>query len=1044
MTNDMPARKSNCPTPPTRVPGVRDLVGLALSGGGIRSASFNLGVLQGLAEQKVLWIFDYLSTVSGGGFVGAWWSAWLSRAERQPGSVFPADEELEPDRRQATARLLGANGAPVPGLPDAARKEADRPEASRIARRNDPIHFLRIFSNYLTPRVGALSSDTWRLIAWYTRSLLFTWLALMPLFCAAVLIAQVFYLSNPRVAKAFLCALSPTEAASRSTAVRGQECFGAGTPETGKFCTAEDTKMCYDESLATRLDHLRKPLALFLAACVTLALLWLGHSSARFGLTITGMGLLVVLGSLVLRHFRTGPSSGFPWSVALVVLGTTLLHLYQSFQKYQREPAKVAAEVRASVTATAGEHRSWLTRQLAIVLKVGTFVLLVLLVAGFAHDVVWFLFSGSDSALMPAVRRAGGWGGLLLVVGCAAYTVMKALPSSTAGKASAPGKLGQVLLAVAPPLVLIALALAFGVLSRALLVKTMFLPANVLILANAAAWIALLEVVFAIFESYNDPTSAPDEGSFSWRRFVPDPILRLIGKERTSHSGEKRPWYLMFSPRGWARVTAAAGFTTVMSLASNGAWNGLKVAVRTAYDFDKINQLAATFVAVAVLASVIGVSWARRTWKIALGSARPVVLLGIASASAVLCLLANGGIANRVHSNPTLAPMLAALLWIALLVGGVIGIGWLADPNLLSMHGFYMSRLTRAYLGASNTARDNEEITDAAPGDDVKLTDLWNHSEGGPYHLVNTTLSLVGGSDLATSQRSAENFVMSKYHCGSARAGYRCTAEYMSGELTLGTAAAISGAAVSPTMGSKTPSAALSLLLSLMNVRLGFWAPTPSGRRWNEPHARLWPFYLLRETLANTGQIGTYCYLTDGGHFDNTGIYALVERGCRYIVFCDCGADPAFGFEDIGTAIRRCRIDFGTEITLDIEGYARRNPDDLKSRRHFVRGTIVYQDAHLRMLDIEPTPDSRQGVIFWIKPVVLPQDPADVRQYGLEFPVFPQQSTADQWYDESQFESYRRLGHDSAREAFFGLGAATAPLSPGEFHRVKELFRPES
>ena len=71
----------DCPEPPQHVPDVRDLVGLALSGGGIRSASFNLGVLQGLAERGALWIFDYLSTVSGGGFVGSWWSAWLARAE---------------------------------------------------------------------------------------------------------------------------------------------------------------------------------------------------------------------------------------------------------------------------------------------------------------------------------------------------------------------------------------------------------------------------------------------------------------------------------------------------------------------------------------------------------------------------------------------------------------------------------------------------------------------------------------------------------------------------------------------------------------------------------------------------------------------------------------------------------------------------------------------------------------------------------------------------------------------------------------------------
>src|SRR6185295_5159428 len=171
-----------------------------------------------------------------------------------------------------------------------------------------------------------------------------------------------------------------------------------------------------------------------------------------------------------------------------------------------------------------------------------------------------------------------------------------------------------------------------------------------------------------------------------------------------------------------------------------------------------------------------------------------------------------------------------------------------------------------------------------------------------------------------------------------------------------------------------------------------------SGRRWNEPHARLWPFYILRETLSNTGQIGTYCYLTDGGHFDNTGLYALVERGCRYIVVSDCGADPKAQFEDIGVAIRRCRIDFGAEIALRIDEFEN---DRLRriAKTHVVWGTIHYQAEHLRMLRLDAQLNT--GVIAWIRPHVTPESTADVRQYRLQNDDFPQQSTADQWYDES-------------------------------------------
>src|SRR4029077_14232434 len=144
-----------------------------------------------------------------------------------------------------------------------------------------------------------------------------------------------------------------------------------------------------------------------------------------------------------------------------------------------------------------------------------------------------------------------------------------------------------------------------------------------------------------------------------------------------------------------------------------------------------------------------------------------------------------------------------------------------------------------AYLGASNPSRwrDLQPVTGGTPGDDVRLNDLWNFSEGAPYHLVNTTLNLVASRDLSVAQRMAANFVMSKYYCGSTRTGYRRTDEYMDGQLTLGTAIAVSGAAAGPNMGSITPSVPLIVLMALVNARLGFWAPSPGGDRWKESRA---------------------------------------------------------------------------------------------------------------------------------------------------------------------------------------------------------------
>jgi hypothetical protein len=361
---------------------------------------------------------------------------------------------------------------------------------------------------------------------------------------------------------------------------------------------------------------------------------------------------------------------------------------------------------------------------------------------------------------------------------------------------------------------------------------------------------------------------------------------------------------------------------------------------------------------------------------------------------------------------------LAIIAIIGVALAAVVGLGWLTDPNYLSLHTFYRSRLVRAYLGASNEARLTSEITESVDGDDMELAGLSDGSRPAPYHLVNTTLNLVAGRDLATAQRSAAAFTFAPRHCGSLRTGYRATDGYMGGKLTLGTALAVSGAAASPNMGSKTTSAALAMLMALLNVRLGFWAPNPAKGRWKVPRPRLWPFYVLREFLSQTNDLSSYCYLTDGGHFDNTGLYSLVQRGCRYIFLVDCGADPRPCFADLGDAIRRCRIDFRTEITLSVDDFIR-TEDPRLSQAHFVVGQVLYDKEHLRQLGWGEVgdADARTGVIVWIKPSLLKQDPAEVRQYSLENNVFPQQSTSDQWFDEAQFESYRRLGAECAKAA---------------------------
>jgi hypothetical protein len=143
-------------------------------------------------------------------------------------------------------------------------------------------------------------------------------------------------------------------------------------------------------------------------------------------------------------------------------------------------------------------------------------------------------------------------------------------------------------------------------------------------------------------------------------------------------------------------------------------------------------------------------------------------------------------------------------------------------------------------------------------------------------------------------------------------------------------------------------------------------------------------------------------HLSDGGHFENLGLYELVRRHCRHIIVSDATADAAATFDDLGNAIRRIREDFGVEIELDVsplraneQGYA---------RQHAIVGTIHYDG-----LD-----GTDKGVIIYFKPVLTGDEPADVLEFRTKSPRFPHDATTDQFYDEAQWESYRRLGQHSA------------------------------
>jgi hypothetical protein len=238
----------------------------------------------------------------------------------------------------------------------------------------------------------------------------------------------------------------------------------------------------------------------------------------------------------------------------------------------------------------------------------------------------------------------------------------------------------------------------------------------------------------------------------------------------------------------------------------------------------------------------------------------------------------------------------------------------------------------------------------------------------------------------------------------------RPTARYAyPGGIRLGTAFAISGAAASPNMGYHS-STALGFLMTMFNVRLGWWMGNPRHEAtWLQASPTFGLSALLRELTGNTTNSSRFVNLTDGGHFDNLGIYELVRRRCRFIVACDAEQDGKLVFSGLGSAIRKCRTDFGVEIDIDPEPIRIRDEERRHSGSHVALGDIVY-------------PGGERGLLCYMKASITGREPADVLEYALRAKQFPHETTADQFFDESQFESYRELGHHIAH----GLLAAPA------------------
>ena len=253
--------------------------------------------------------------------------------------------------------------------------------------------------------------------------------------------------------------------------------------------------------------------------------------------------------------------------------------------------------------------------------------------------------------------------------------------------------------------------------------------------------------------------------------------------------------------------------------------------------------------------------------------------------------------------------------------------------------------------------------------------------------------------------------------------------------MPLGAWAAISGAAVSTGLGHMS-TLGYSILAWLVNARLGYWWIPAEKMSTQRRDGVGKTFDLVQQELSGGfyGQRGLRWNLSDGGHFENTAVYELLRRRAALIVCSDNGADPEYRFNDLQNLVRRVRIDFGAEIEFLDEGGLGEFVVALEEggagiARYF--GTLEqFRDASTRAdrcalvarvryaADSAPTRLAREALLIVVKPSVTQFASLDVKLYAREQPAFPQQPTGDQFFDEGQWESYRKLGQQIGLQLF--------------------------
>lgn len=371
-----------------------------------------------------------------------------------------------------------------------------------------------------------------------------------------------------------------------------------------------------------------------------------------------------------------------------------------------------------------------------------------------------------------------------------------------------------------------------------------------------------------------------------------------------------------------------------------------------------------------------------------------------------------------------LAQFYPAFLWGSLCVSMIVG--YFANINIISNSRSYRDRLMETFMPDPESIK-TMRWNPAFLASHTSITSMCDTQTPGPYHLYCAAVCLKNSLDSRIKGRSGDCFILSPLFCGSASTGWQKSSKFMNGKLHASTAMGISAAALSPNWGTASPkgsfiTALAAFIEAFFNSRLGYWTPNPNHKRASKKGWVPNFFFPGLQDVFGYGytENSAFLELSDGGHFENLAAYEMIRRKVKTLIISDAGCDPAQAFEDLASLVEKARVDFGVNILFDdpdydlqsmIPGSGKTSPFNTLygvAKRGFAIGTIYY-------------PNGTQGKLFFLKETMTDELPVDIYAYKSGAPDFPNETTADQFFSEQQFEAYRELGYRISSSLFKNL-----------------------